>query len=195
MIRIEHQQASAETLTGQESDQSVAVSTEQPQATLAYDQGGRFLEQDIPVNAGIAERLVARAKVGTRWACDCDFDLHISHPDDDTRLNYEQTVNTMGRFSKDWRNSPDAERAYEYIDFFKPIDVLDLDIWINFFSGEAPNGAKGTIRIWIEGQDGVWEAPFEIPSNTGRAVPYRDGSPYWVKIDPRSVLNALRAGN
>lgn len=166
-----------------------SANTEQPQQRLEFAQAGRFLSDDIPVNENSAVNTVGRIKVGVRWDCDCDLDLYVWQKGNSKPLYFGNAESEEGHFFKDWRSSPDNEKAHEYVDFFKPVDALDLKLSVNFYSGTAPNGVNGTVRIWLEGQDGVWKKSFHIPATKGNSGKHPANSKHWVSITPASVLD------
>jgi hypothetical protein len=167
------------------------ATTEQPQQRLEFTQAGRFLGGDIPVNERSALNTVGRIKVGVRWDCTCDLDLYVRLKDMKKPLYFANLKSAKGRFFKDWRSSPDNEKAHEYVEFFKPVDALDLSLTVNFYSGKAPRGVNGTVRIWLEGQDGVWELPFHIPAHQGNSGKHKSNSKHWVTIKPSAVLGLV----
>lgn len=158
---------------------------------LRHDQGQRFLGDNVQLNVARPLNTVGRAKIGIRWDCNCDLDLYVQHKDVAKPLFYNNKTSDIARFSKDWVNSPDNKNTYEFVEFFKSIDVLDIKIRINFYGGNSSSGAKGTVRLWLENNPGVWELPFHIPAtkgNTGNEQE-NENSEYWVTIDRAKLLN------
>ncbi len=186
MIQLEQQRVEATAALP-----PVVANTEQPQQRLEFTQAGRFLGEDIPINERAALNTVGRIKVGVRWDCSCDLDLYVRLKGVKKPLYFANLKSAKGRFFKDWRSSPDNEKAHEYVEFFKPVDALDLSLSVNFYSGKAPRGVNGTVRIWLEGQDGVWELPFHIPAHQGNSGKHRSNSKHWITIKPSAVLGLV----
>jgi hypothetical protein len=161
----------------------------QPQKRLAANQGGRFLGTDIPVNAASALNTKGRLKVGVRWDCTCDLDLYVRHKSEERPLYFANKRSKLGSFFKDWRSSTKDALSYEFIEFNEPVDARDLEIRVNFHSGKVPGGPKGAVRIWLEGQDGVWEQDFQIRATSGNQGDVSTRGGHWITIDPLAVLN------
>ncbi|NKX63298.1 hypothetical protein HEP89_04240 [Labrenzia sp. 5N] len=161
----------------------------QPQKRLAANQGGRFLGADIPVNAASALNTRGRLKVGVRWDCACDLDLYVRHKSEEKPLYYANKRSKLGSFFKDWTSSTKDALSYEFIEFNQPVDARELEIRVNFHSGKVPGGPKGAVRIWLEGQDGVWEQDFHMRAERGNRGNSSTRSGHWITIDPLAVLN------
>lgn len=160
----------------------------QPQKRLSAKQGGRFLGTDIPVNNASALNTKGRLKVGVRWDCSCDLDLYVRHTSEEKPLYFGNKTSKLGSFFKDWRSATKDALSYEFVEFNEPVDARDLEIKVNFHTGKVPGGPKGAVRIWLEGQDGVWEQEFHLKAargNRGKA----STKGHWIKIDPLLVLN------
>jgi hypothetical protein len=90
-----------------------------------------------------------------------------------------------GYYFKDHRSSPGRE--YEYIEFEAPVDVRELEAFVNFFKGDCPGGPHGEIRIEFEGR--IYGARFAVAAeegNMGRAG--RGQGEYWTKIPVLEIL-------
>ncbi|MBL4787282.1 MAG: hypothetical protein JKY49_17895 [Cohaesibacteraceae bacterium] len=185
--------ASAQAGTASSSPVAVAVGVNpnnaQPQTRLTATQGPRFLATDIPLNEMAALNTVGRQKVGIRWDCVCDLDLYVRYNNEKKSLYYGNKRSAYGSFFKDWTSSTDDAKSYEYVEFNKPIDARDLEIRVNFYSGAAQNGVTGAVRIWLDGQDGVWEIPFHLDAHNGNSGRTSSGGGHWVTINPLVVLN------
>jgi hypothetical protein len=128
-------------------------------------------------------------KIGIRWKGDIDLDLYASASQDAQTLFFEHTRAAEGYYFKDHRSSPDRE--YEFIEFESPVDVYRVQAEINFYKGQASNGAAGELRIEFEGK--IYSTPFAITAthgNKGRAGSSQ--TKYWAHIDVPAVLG-LRA--
>jgi hypothetical protein len=162
-----------------------------PAQTQEFGTGAVFLDQGIPLTTTPPVTLTGRVKVGIRWDCrDCDLDLYARATPTASYLFWNNQVSPEGRHNKDHRSSPDFENQHEYIEFPRPIDLGNLDVYLHFYEGRSPRGARGTLRIWFEGK--VYEQAFLIPAAVGtpRGSPRPDlmRGPEWVKVDVRQVL-------
>ena len=127
--------------------------------------------------------------LGITWLEPCDVDIYVTI-EGDKELSYKRVASRKygGRHLKDHRSAP-MKRGYESCVFTKKINLRDLNpIWLNFYSGSAPDGIHGELRLrW---GDDIYLYPFEIKSNEGNGGRGpREGSPHWLKIDPRDILN------
>ena len=147
-----------------------------------------FLQSNVHVNQGAALNTKGRLKVGIRWRCACDLDLYVQHRSERQPLSFRNKSSAMGKFHKDLMSSRDSDRAYEFVEFTKPVDAKDLDIKVNFYGGSASGGARGDVRIWLEGQEGVWEVPFHIEASSGNSGNRSSGSKHWVSLNPMTIL-------
>jgi len=170
---------------------SLSSAHEMPQASLTRAQGGRFLGKDIPLNAQPVAITKGIVKIGIRWENNIDLDLYVTPYRGAKTLSYNETISPEGRFDKDWRSAQAAAHAYEFIEFTKSLTLRDIHIAVNFYSGKVRQGARGVLRIWVEGQ-GVWEKPFFIRANKGNGGKRRNKSKHWIKIKTADVLGLPR---
>ncbi len=147
-----------------------------------------FLQSNVRINRGAALNTKGRLKVGIRWRCACDLDLYVQHRGASRALSYKNKSSSIGRFHKDLTTSQNSDRAYEFVEFTKAVDARDLAIKVNFYRGTAFGGAKGDVRIWLEGQEGVWEVPFHIKASSGNFSKQSANSMHWVSLDPLTIL-------
>lgn len=167
---------------------TVPPKSSRPVASIVNKTSSGFLQSNVHVNKGAALNTKGRLKVGIRWRCACDLDLHVQHRSATKALSFKNKSSDIGKFHKDLTSSPDSDRAYEFVEFTKPVDAKDLNIKVNFYGGTAPNGAKGDVRIWLEGQEGVWEIPFHINAPSGNAGKRPPGSRHWISLNPMTIL-------
>lgn len=133
--------------------------------------------------------------VGVTWEQDVDVDLYVRpHPEAEV-VFYGNAETPAGRLYKDVTVRPGV--GFETVALRgQPIDLSRMEICLNLYSGSAPSGVTGEIRIAIG--DEVWAAPFRIPAKRGNkgagaqsavvegVVP----NEAWVLIDPLEVLGA-----
>jgi len=107
-----------------------------------------------------------KLKIGIRWPCkDCDVDLYAKSEQSPKFLYFSNVKTDEGIYHKDYTSSPDTVNGLEYIDFTKDVDVNDMNIKINFFSGHAENGVPGIVRAEFDGL--VYEDKFFIEATNG----------------------------
>jgi hypothetical protein len=127
---------------------------------------------------------LGKLKVGIRWSCkSCDLDLYAKSNSEPQYLYFSNVKTNEGKYFKDFTSSPDTINGLEYIQFIKDVDVEDMDIKINFYSGTGEG--SGVIRA--EFKNNVYEQPFLIESDTGNKAGSNPKN--WVKISLASLLN------
>ena len=118
--------------------------------------------------------------LGLSWDCDCDLDIYALPFEGAKILFFANKTTAQGRHWKDYVRSPRKSRAYETIEFKVPLDLNRLQIAVNFYSGHAPNGASGELRLAIGSK--VYATNFTIPAGRGKSLSgvkesLRSGSP------------------
>ena len=135
-------------------------------------------------------------ELGLTWSnCPaCDLDVYAVPFSGADVLYFGRTQTPEGTLLKDFRSSPSAINGYETILFNVPVDLSELRVVVNFFSGHAPEGVKGTLRIAANGQtyayhfhinatDGHGGTDVEKAFNTGKST-----SPQTLVIDPLKTV-------
>ncbi len=118
-------------------------------------------------------------QVGIAWQCqDCDLDLYARARPDAQVLWYGHTKSPLGIYFKDYQKSLDTKNGYETIAYTTPIDIRALQIFVNFYKGNAPKGVRGEVRISVDGK--TYSKPFHIPAQKGGSS--------------KAVLLAIRSG-
>src|SRR5436190_1069484 len=90
----------------------------------------------------------------------------------------QSILKRLGYYYKDHRSSPGKE--YEFIEFESPVDIREVEAFVNFYKGSCPGGPRGEVRIEFDGR--IYSAPFSIPAeegNLGRAG--RSQSAVWTR--------------
>lgn len=151
-----------------------------------------------PVEAPAPEPLWQGARavtIGATWDQEVDVDLYV-RPAPGAEVVFYGNANTAdGRLYKDLTVNPGL--AFETVALSAaPVDLSQVDIALNLYSGQVPNGVIGELRIAID--EDVWATPFRIAATTGnrgaggeaalveRIVP----NDAWVLIDPMAVIGA-----
>lgn len=139
-------------------------------------------------------------EVGLSWtgcaACDpdLDLDLYVAAKDGAKVLYFGRTETDQGVFFKDYRSSPETTGAYETVALRGAVDLHGLRVAINHFSGQAPGGVAGQVRIAVAGATYGWA--FHLRStdgNGGQGVVAaleagRAQGPQTLLIDPLRVV-------
>lgn len=128
---------------------------------------------------------VGPVKIGIRWRGAWDLDLYARPAEHRTTLYFEKTRSDEGYYFKDHRKSPDRE--YEFIEFERPVDLREIEASVNFYEGEAPEGAVGEVRVEFQGR--IYSGRFAIAGrhgNRGRGGDSQDR--YWARLDIPSIV-------
>jgi len=136
--------------------------------------------------------MVGPVKIGIRWKEKVDLDLYATPRPDAETLYFEHVRSSEGYYYKDHRSSPGRE--YEFIEFESPVDIQEVQAFINFYKGEWPGGAHGEVRIEFEGR--IYGGPFTIEAergNLGRAG--RLQNEYWTQIPIRNLLKLAQTAS
>lgn len=144
------------------------------------------------------DHLVRRAndvEIGLSWECGlCDLDLYARPWPGAEALFFNHTASPEGVYFKDFRQSPRASNGYEAVSFSGPLDLQALLIAVNFYSGNAPDGVTGELRLAVAGN--TYALPIQIPAGTGNkgagmTVTLRSGkaaNENILIVDPLAVL-------
>ena len=128
---------------------------------------------------------VGTLKIGIRWKDKIDLDLYATPRPEAETLFFQHVRSPEGYYNKDHRSSPGKE--YEFIEFEKPIDIRELEAYVNFYKGECPGGPKGEVRIEFDGR--VYGAPFHIEAEEGNKSRTGKGQrDYWTRIPIMEVM-------
>ena len=147
---------------------------------------------DLPDRAPPAPAIrLGPMKIGIRWAPNIDLDLYATPAPGGDTLFFQHVRSPMGYYYKDHRSSPGKE--YEFIVFEAPVDVRELEVFVNFYKGYCPGGPRGEVRIEFDGR--IYSAPFSIPAERGNLG--RSGAAaqeFWTRIPVQEVLKIAAAG-
>jgi hypothetical protein len=136
--------------------------------------------------------LVGPIKIGIRWKERVDLDLYATPRQDAETLYFEHVRSPEGYYYKDHRSSPGRE--YEFIEFESPVDVREVEAFVNFYKGSWPGGARGEVRIEFDGR--IYGALFAIPAergNLGRSG--RSEQDFWTPIPIQQILKLRQHAN
>jgi hypothetical protein len=124
-------------------------------------------------------------KIGIRWKDNIDLDLYAApHPGAET-LFFQHPRSSEGYYYKDHRSSPGRE--FEFIEFETPVDIRQVEAFVNFYKGSCPSGPRGEVRIEFDGK--IYSSRFSIPAsegNRGRAGSTQQD--FWTRIPVQEIL-------
>jgi hypothetical protein len=136
--------------------------------------------------------MVGPMKIGIRWKANIDLDLYATARPGAETLFFQHTRSPEGYYFKDHRSSPGKE--YEFIEFESPVDIREVEAYVNFYKGDCPGGPHGEVRIEFDGR--IYGAPFAIPSDEGNlGRPGKSQQEYWTRIPIQDLLKVALAGN
>jgi hypothetical protein len=146
-----------------------------------------WITQETISNAGLKPptSLTGPMKIGIRWKGNIDLDIYARPRPGAEQLYFEKVRSPDGYYFKDHRTSP--EREYEFIEFERPVNALQVEASVNFFEGRAPGGAEGEVRIEFEGR--IYSSRFRIPADHGNEG--REGSKqkeFWSVLNVPKIL-------
>jgi hypothetical protein len=132
---------------------------------------------------------VGPMRIGIRWKEAIDLDLYATARPGAETLFFQHNRSPEGYYYRDHRASPGKE--YEFIEFESPVDVSVVQAFINFYKGQAAEGARGEVRIEFDGR--IYSGPFAIPTdrgNLGRAG--AEQQRFWTPIPILELLKIVR---
>ena len=130
-------------------------------------------------------RLVGPIKIGIRWKENIDLDLYAAPRVGAETLFFQHPHSTEGFYDKDHRSAPG--RDYEYVEFESPVDVREIQAYVNFYAGSCPAGARGEVRI--EFLNRIYSGTFALAAtegNQGRTG--KSQTAFWTKIPVQHIL-------
>jgi hypothetical protein len=130
--------------------------------------------------------MVGQMKIGIRWKDNIDLDLYATPRRGSETLFFQHPRSPQGYLYKDHRASPGRE--YEFIEFESPVDIREVEAFVNFYKGSCPEGPRGEVRIEFDRR--IYSAPFSIPAsegNLGRSGP--DQQAFWTRLPILRVLH------
>ena len=129
--------------------------------------------------------MVGPMKIGIRWQANIDLDLYATPREGAQTLFFQHVRSPEGYYFKDHRSSPGRE--YEFIEFESPVDVREVEAFVNFYKGDCSGGPQGEVRIEFDGR--IYGARFAIAAeegNMGRTG--RRQAEYWTKVPVLEIL-------
>jgi hypothetical protein len=134
--------------------------------------------------------LVGPMKIGIRWSHNIDLDLYATPRPGAETLYFEHLRSPEGYYYKDHRSSPGRE--YEFIEFDTPVNVREVQAFVNFYKGRCPGGPRGEVRIEFDGR--IYGGPFSLSAeegNLGRSG--RSQEDFWTRIPVQEILKLTPA--
>jgi hypothetical protein len=126
--------------------------------------------------------------VGLKWPTDRnhnqDLDVHVRPLPGKDELSFRNTRTPEGVHYKDFKANPDANHGYEVVEFLTPVYPETVEVWVNAYSGNDPNGFSGEVRLFYAGA--LRAFPFQVPAksgNKGADAIRRKTAPHWIQIN------------
>lgn len=154
--------------------------------------GEYFLRDDVPISRTPPATTTGIAWIGLKWNAPCDVDLYARAEGSSQWLFFGHVRTGEGFFNKD-HLSATGEKQFEYIEFFKPIDLSKTEVAINLYSGTLATAPEGVIRVWFGGQ--VYEQPFKLAAKSGNGGRLPMTGQHWLRIDLRQVVGLSPSTN
>jgi hypothetical protein len=133
---------------------------------------------------------IGSMKIGIRWKDRIDLDLYATPRSGAETLFFQHVRSPEGYYYKDHRSSPGKE--YEFIEFESPVDIREVEAFVNFYKGECQGGPRGEVRIEFDGR--VYGAPFHVDAEEGNlSRTGRGQQQFWARIPILEILG-IHAG-
>ncbi len=140
------------------------------------------IPDDLPIHErrlatySLTSRDIASARnveVGIKWNCGgCDVDLYVTAFPTAQTLYFGHKHSPEGLFHKDFTSGRALANGLERVTLPGPIDLSKMTIEVKHYSGLAPLGIAGELRIAIGSQ--TYAKPFMLaPAGNGRSQPVR----------------------
>ncbi len=130
-------------------------------------------------------KLIGPMKIGIRWKQNIDLDLYASPRQGAETLFFQHPRSAEGYYYKDHRSSPGKE--FEFIEFETPVDVREVEAFVNFYKGDCPGGPGGEVRIEFENK--IYSALFSISASEGnRGRAGQSQQQFWVRLPVQEIL-------
>ena len=133
--------------------------------------GVSIFERLITQEPQSLDQTPGRLLIGLSWdaACSgCDLDLYARPYPGAQTLSFSLTQTSEGRYFKDFRKSPEATNGLEAIAFEVPVDLSQLLLGVNLYSGDAPEGVDAEIRLSVGAH--TYARTIHVPATEGRGA-------------------------
>ncbi len=135
--------------------------------------------------------------IGVSWKCRCDLDVYARPSPDSETLYFGHKRSKEGRYFKDFMNSPRNTNGFETIAFDIPINLKDLLLVVNLYSGSISSSVEGEIRIAFNGK--TYANSFKIQARQGNSGHGRHNTirkrkaanANWTVIDPMKIVTLI----
>jgi len=167
-------------------------------APVQLQESSSIFERPVETQALPTDQLdtAKNVQIGIKWdSCrECDLDLHVRPHASAEVLYFGRTQTAEGRYWKDFRNAP--AYGYETIDLSEGVDLRDLLIAVNFYSGSTSAPVNAGLRLSVGNK--TYAYPFQIDATSGNQgkggdVVWRSrraAFPQWKIIDPMKVVSS-----
>ena len=148
---------------------------------------------DTPLSESQMRR-ATDVEVGINWSCECDMDIYVRPNPQAEVLFFGHKRTNEGQFYRDYRNGRDLLNGLESVRLDAPVDLDELVLGVNFYSGDAPGGVSGEIRLSVG--DDTYATAFSIEVHSGNEglganeAFATGGAPndHWVLLTGREVV-------
>jgi hypothetical protein len=127
----------------------------------------------------------AALRIGIRWHCPlCDLDLWSRAASSNPFISFQNKQTGEGWLNQDFLVSP-GDNAYEIITYNAPVELRNVEAFVNFYAGQDPNGPDFDVRVWLN--DCAFESHFHLPATKGNGAAGRFSGPAWVRLDLKEI--------
>ena len=159
----------------------IMYSVKRPRVRIVWD--------ELPVNPPPSTKTNGTLTIAIRWRGHLDLDLYSGFRDSSEQLSFMLPRTSFGEHLKDYLSSPQNE--FETIEYTGVVDIRTVQAAINIFSGYAPGGASGEIRVIFGGV--TYADTFKIAAERGNRG--RSGlgqEQYWLALDLPAIVGLKR---
>ena len=124
-------------------------------------------------------------QLGLKWVSGnggLDLDLHVGLINQEERLSFRNPQTKFGNLRKD------LETGWEVVTLQREVTPSDVEVWVNWYAGWAPQGVQAELRAVYAGT--LYRLPVSF-SQARQGNAGKVGSPaHWQEIDLRRTLLA-----
>tara|TARA_R110002050_G_scaffold299493_1_gene465341 strand:- start:2258 stop:2596 length:339 start_codon:yes stop_codon:yes gene_type:complete len=110
-------------------------------------------------------------------------------------ISFQKSKTAWGQLYKDYVTAPkNTLRGFETIALSKPVQLDQVKMAVNFYSGAAPTGASFEVRMELDGQ--VYAKRYSLSATQGNrgqdavsVLTTGSTSKYTMRIDPRTIAS------
>lgn len=133
-------------------------------------------------------------EIGLRWQCgSCDLDLYVQAHGAVKPLYFANDTSPDGKYYKDYRSAP-VTNGYELVDLHGPVDIAQVSIAVNYYSGKAITQPV-VFELFLAVDGLTFSREYRLDSakgnkGAGRSTPLSatPQSAHWQVIRPTDIL-------